>query len=103
MRSTVNRKTDPTTHAKQDGALMLILTRKPGQVLKTAPLESVNPATPIGELFRDGPIEIVVTKIQGTQVRLGINAHASFLVLRDELTDPRAELVTIRRRSVMSK
>ena len=81
----------------------LALTRKPGQVLKIAPHESVNPTTPICELFRDGPIEIVVTKIQGTQVRLGINAHASFLVLRDELTDPRAELVTTKRRLVMSE
>ena len=79
---------------------MLILTRKAGQVLKVAPHESVDPATPIGELFQDGPIEIVVTKIQGTQVRLGINAHASFLVLRDELTNPRAALVTNKRRVV---
>lgn len=43
------------------------------------------PSTTIGELFRDGPIEITVTQVAGNRVRLGIQADRRLLVLRTEL------------------
>lgn len=45
----------------------------------------VDPQTPIGELFAGGPIEISILGRQGAQTRVGINADARFLILRDEL------------------
>jgi sRNA-binding carbon storage regulator CsrA len=63
---------------------MLILTRKPGQCIHIAPHESLDPATPVGELFREGPIAVMVTQVEGGQVKLGIQAHRGFLILRDD-------------------
>ena len=64
---------------------MLVLTRKPGQSIKIK-LDEVLPwKTPVGSLFADGPIEIIVTQINGGQVKLGIIAHPDLKILRDEL------------------
>ena len=68
---------------------MLILTRKLGQCIHIAPHESLDPATPVGELFREGPITVMVTHVDGGQVKLGIKAHRGFLILRDDAA-PRA-------------
>jgi len=64
---------------------MLILTRKPGQVVRIDLLENLDPQTPVGELFAQGPIRIMVTAIQGGQVKLGLSADPRFLILREEL------------------
>ena len=64
---------------------MLILTRRPGQRFIIDLDEAVDPNTPAGELFADGPVQIVVTQVQGAQVKLGITAHPSLSILRDEL------------------
>lgn len=63
---------------------MLILTRKPGQSFKVD-LGDIDPRTPIGEVFADGPIEILVTVVKGRQVRLGIQASLGFSIMRSEL------------------
>jgi len=63
---------------------MLILTRKSGQVVIIDMMEDLDPKTPIGELFARGPIEVMVTDIQGTQVKLGFTADPRFLILRQE-------------------
>lgn len=65
---------------------MLILTRKPGQLVTIAPQPNVDPATGVWELFRT-PIEIVVVQTIGTGVRIGINADPRLLILREELAD----------------
>lgn len=64
---------------------MLILTRKPGQALTIRPIWHLDPATPVEQLFNDGAIRIAVTGVRGSQVRLGIVAHPSFHILREEL------------------
>lgn len=64
---------------------MLVLTRRLGEIVRIQLLESVDPQTPIGQLFAGGPIKVMVTGIQGTQVRLGIAADSRFLILRDEV------------------
>ncbi len=63
---------------------MLILTRKPGQSFKIE-LGDIDPRTPIGEVFADGPIEILVTVVKGSRVRLGIQASPGLSILRSEL------------------
>lgn len=64
---------------------MLILTRYPGQAIRLAPHPELDPATPIGELFRDGPIRIYIVGIAENRVRVGIEAHPRIEVVRDEL------------------
>ncbi len=63
---------------------MLILTRQPGQFIAIKPHESLHPATPIGRVFADGPLEILVARIDGNQVRLGIKAHPELVIYRSE-------------------
>lgn len=69
---------------------MLILTRKPGQLLTISPKGCLSPTTTVAELFRDGPIEILVSRIDDGQVRIGIQAHPDLLIARDdrETDDP---------------
>jgi len=64
---------------------MLILTRKPGQVVRIDLMEDLDPKTPVGDLFAGGPIEVVVTSVNGAQVKLGLNADPRFRILREEL------------------
>lgn len=64
---------------------MLILTRRAGQMFTIDLDETVDPKTPAGELFAQGPVRIVVARIEGRQVKLGITAHQGLLILRDEL------------------
>ena len=72
---------------------MLILTRKPGQMLRIVPHESLDLSMPVYELFQPGPIEVLVSRIEASQVRLGIVAHPGLLILREELVAERAEAV----------
>ena len=66
---------------------MLVLTRKPGQIIDITPAPSLDLTTTIGELFSHGPIEVIALAINGSQVRLGIRADLGFLVLRRERYD----------------
>lgn len=64
---------------------MLILSRRPGQVLQIHPKPDMDPNTPISALFEHAPIEIIVARVLGVQVRLGISAHPQLIILRREL------------------
>jgi sRNA-binding carbon storage regulator CsrA len=64
---------------------MLVLTRGVGEIIRIQLAADVDPEIPARELFADGPIEVVVTQVQGAQVRLGIIANRRLLILRDEL------------------
>lgn len=63
---------------------MLILTRQPGQIITIQPREDLLSGTLVARLFADGPIEILVTRVRGNQVCLGIQAHPDLLVNRGE-------------------
>mgnify|MGYP003472110965 FL=1 len=63
---------------------MLILTRKPSQSLSIHPHPTLDPNTPVEQLFVGGPIQVQVVGVQGAQVRLGVAAPAGFCILRDE-------------------
>ena len=64
---------------------MLVLTRRAGEIIRIQLAENVDPDISARQLFDYGPIELVVTQIHGTQVKLGIKADRRFLILRDEL------------------
>jgi sRNA-binding carbon storage regulator CsrA len=76
---------------------MLILTRKPGQVLKIFPKNSLNPATTVAELFCDGPIEVLVSRIDDGQVRIGVHAHPDLLIARDDIEADKLQEIDRRR------
>jgi sRNA-binding carbon storage regulator CsrA len=64
---------------------MLVLTRRIGETLLIDLSESVDPATPVGDLFADGPMEVAVLEVNGNQVRVGFEAPAELDIVRDEL------------------
>lgn len=64
---------------------MLILTRRSGQSIRIMPYPELDPATPVGELFKHGPIAITILDATPNRLRLGIEAPSGLLVLRDEL------------------
>jgi len=68
---------------------MLTLTRRVGQSFTVAPDPTLDPATPIGEVFRDGPIEILIAQISGTRVKVAVHADRRLLILRQELDHDR--------------
>lgn len=83
---------------------MLILTRRPGESLSIRPVWQLDPSTPVEHLFHDGAIRIAITGVRGLQVRLGVAAHKSFHILRDELwTVPQAGLLPDTVREVLAR
>ena len=68
---------------------MLILTRRVGQSFIIGPGSTLDPAMSIGELFRQGPIEVCVSAVSGGRVKLSIVADRRLLILREELWDNR--------------
>ncbi len=64
---------------------MLILTRRRGEAIRLSPHPGLDPATPVGELFKNGPIRIVVLDIGSDRTQIGIEADPGIAVVRDEL------------------
>ncbi len=67
---------------------MLILTRKSSQSLSILPHPTLDPGTPVEQLFADGPIQVQVLGVEGSQVRLGVAAPIGLHILREELWPP---------------
>lgn len=65
---------------------MLILTRKPGQAIEIYPATTLDPDTRVRDLFAAGPIEILVHRVNGLQVKLAVQAHPDLVILRNELS-----------------
>jgi sRNA-binding carbon storage regulator CsrA len=82
---------------------MLILTRKPSQSLSIHPHPTLDPGTPVEQLFVGGPIQVQVVGVQGAQVRLGVAAPAGFCILRDELLTRAAEPLSESARRVLAR
>lgn len=83
---------------------MLILTRRPGEALSIRPVWQLDPATPVEQLFSEGAIRIAITGVRGSQVRLGVSAHKSFHILREELLAvPKAGLLPEVAREVLAR
>lgn len=64
---------------------MLIITRRVGQVIHIELDPNVDPETPVGRIFAQGAIEVIVAQIRGGQIRLGISAPQALTILREEL------------------
>jgi sRNA-binding carbon storage regulator CsrA len=75
------------SHFNSTEAVMLILTRRPGEGLTIRLDPLVDPATPIGELLGVEGLRVQVNGRKGNQVQVAIFAPDEFLILRDEI-DP---------------
>ena len=64
---------------------MLTLTRKPNQGFIIDLDSEANPNMTVAELFRDGPIDVVIQAAVGQKISVGIDAPAELKILRDEL------------------
>ena len=64
---------------------MLFLTRTLGESVYIDLMEHIDPRTPVGDVFGRGPIELVITSIRGSEVKLGISADPVLRILRAEL------------------
>lgn len=64
---------------------MLVLTRKLGESLRIYLSNAVDSTLTARELFAPGPIEIMVVRFSGSQVKIGVGARPEFVVLRSEL------------------
>lgn len=63
---------------------MLIMTQKSSKSFLIKPDELLDPDTPIKELFRDGPIEVVVCRAVDNQISVYIQADLGFSIQSSE-------------------
>lgn len=68
---------------------MLIITRKAGQVICIELGPEADPATPIGDIFVEGAVEIIVAQVRGSYVRLGVSAPPALAIVRKEIKTAR--------------
>lgn len=63
---------------------MVILTRNIGQAIRILPNADLDPATPIGELFINGPISIILAGAGQGRARVVVYSDERFVVAEDE-------------------
>ena len=60
---------------------MLIFTRHPGQSIAIYPHPSLDPVTPVEQLFAGGSIQMQVLRVQGPRVYLGVAAPCGLCIV----------------------
>ena len=66
-------------------AMMLVLTRRVGESVLIYPSDTLDPDTTISQLFANGPIRLTLTRVNGSQARVGIAAPDSLTIAREEV------------------
>lgn len=70
---------------------MLIVSRRNAESILIEPAAGIDPATPIGEVFGDGPIEITIFSGAGQRVKMGVDAPSTLSIWRkDAEREPKA-------------
>ncbi len=64
---------------------MLVLTRRIGESIFIFPSAELDPDTPVSTLFKDGPIQLTLTRVNGNQARIGIVAPNTLTIAREEV------------------
>jgi sRNA-binding carbon storage regulator CsrA len=63
---------------------MLVLTRKPGQLVLISPKAAMPPGLSMAEVFEEGPLMVVVRRVDRGSVSLGIEAPRWLYIERAE-------------------
>ena len=69
---------------------MLSLSRREGESIEIYLGDYVDPSTPVGKVFVNGPLLIRVFRIRPTDVRLAIDAPPGLTVMGKEVADDQA-------------
>ena len=69
---------------------MLIVSRRNAESILIEPAKDLDPATPVGEIFGDGPIEITVFSGAGHRVKMGVAAPSALSIWRKDAEKQRA-------------
>jgi len=69
---------------------MLMLTRNEGEKLLIYPDRDTDPEMTLAELFKNGPIEILIQKHNHGQTKVGIEAPVSLMIRREEVLERRS-------------
>lgn len=64
---------------------MLVLSRRVGENIIIFPADDLDPEMPVSVLFEDGPIRLMLTRVNGNQARLGIEAPRCLAIAREEV------------------
>ena len=62
--------------------IMLVLTRRPGEIVMIEPDPDTVGSDPL--VWFDRPIEVLILRVEGNHVRIGIDAPASLRIWRGE-------------------
>lgn len=63
---------------------MLIVSRRNAESILIEPAEGIDPATPLSEVFNDGPIEITIFSGAGHRVKMGVDAPRALSIWRKD-------------------
>jgi sRNA-binding carbon storage regulator CsrA len=63
---------------------MLVVTRKENESIKIEPVEGVDPALTLREVFAHGPIVLKLTHVGQRRVRIVVEAPSALKVMRNE-------------------
>jgi sRNA-binding carbon storage regulator CsrA len=63
---------------------MLIISRKDAQSILIRPADDTDPGMTLGDLFRDGPIEITVFSSGANRVKMGVQAPSQLCIWRKD-------------------
>jgi len=67
---------------------MLVLSRRVGEKIVIDLARDTDRDLPAHRLFERGPLEIQITQIHGSQVRIGLVVDGRLRILRSELRSP---------------
>jgi len=63
---------------------MLIISRKDAESILIRPTRDLDPRMTVGELFRNGPIEITVFSAAGSRIKMGVQAPTELSIWRKD-------------------
>lgn len=66
---------------------MLTLNRKVGESLYLYLSDGIDPRTPVGDFFANGPIVVRIARLKGNAVKVSVKAPFALVVLREELAE----------------
>lgn len=66
---------------------MLVLTRRVGETILIFPADTMPPEMKVRDLFKQGPVRITLTRIAGSQARVGIVAPEMLAIAREEINE----------------